>query len=315
MVTILEVVALVLEEEDGIFVESGYMCENHNQIRHFILTRFNLLLWNKDKEGDKVRTTKWLEHRFLLFENYCLPSIIGQTCQNFEWIVLFDSMTPKKFKEKIETYQKECPQLIPVFVEPENGRYFAEIFRVQVVKRLNENHNENEQRVLTTYLDNDDALNVRFVEDLQSRVQTLSDETFIYYDEGYQFYTDFKYMMQIDYPRNHFVSYVESGNPAKVKGVFGFGGHYYVYTIKGAKIEHIKKLPMWCEVVHEKNMLNDAYFLWKARMVRDGNRMKSEHAVEEIVRFGMEIYMLKFLPRYVKTFRKRVKRYLFGRKK
>lgn len=27
-----------------------------NNIQHFILTRFNLLLWNKDKEGNKVRT-------------------------------------------------------------------------------------------------------------------------------------------------------------------------------------------------------------------------------------------------------------------
>lgn len=45
------------------------------ELQHFLLTRFNLLLWRQDKEGGKVRTTKWLEHRFLLFEKYCLPSI------------------------------------------------------------------------------------------------------------------------------------------------------------------------------------------------------------------------------------------------
>ena len=39
-------------------------------LQHFILTRFNLLLWNKDKKGSKVRTIKWLEHRFALFEKY-----------------------------------------------------------------------------------------------------------------------------------------------------------------------------------------------------------------------------------------------------
>ena len=128
MVTFLEDLALVLEEEERVLVES-VMSENHNQIQHFILTRFNLLLWNKDKEGGKVRTTKWLEHRFSLFEKYCLPSILSQTCQDFEWIVLFDSMTPEKFMSKIAEYEKRCPQLKPVFVEPERGRFFADIFR------------------------------------------------------------------------------------------------------------------------------------------------------------------------------------------
>ena len=87
-------------------------------IHHFILTRFNLLLWNKDKEGKKVRSASWLEHRFELFERCCLPSIVAQTYQEFEWIVLFDSTTPEIYKEKIADYQKRCPQLIPVYVEP-----------------------------------------------------------------------------------------------------------------------------------------------------------------------------------------------------
>ncbi len=92
-------------------------------LQHFILTRFNILLWYKAKDGRKVRTTKWLEHRFLLFEKYCLPSIKSQTCQDFEWIVLFDSKTPDSFKERIDRYQKECQQLIPIFVEPEKGAF------------------------------------------------------------------------------------------------------------------------------------------------------------------------------------------------
>ena len=131
-----------------------------SNIQHFFLTRFNILVWNIAKVGQKVRTMKWLEHRFSLFEKYCLPSVKSQTCQDFEWIVLFDSMTPDVFKEKISAYQKECHQLIPVFVEPENGRFFADIFRAEIVKRLKA------ERVLSTYLDNDDALNVRFVEDI-----------------------------------------------------------------------------------------------------------------------------------------------------
>lgn len=277
------------------------------ELQHFLLTRFNILLWREDKECKKVRTTKWLEHRFSLFEKYCLPSIKSQTCLDFEWIVLFDSMTPDSFKDKIACYQKDCPQLIPVFVEPENGFRFAEIFKDEIIKRLKA------KRVISTYLDNDDALNIGFVEDLQHRITTVSDGTFFYYDEGYQYYTEDQFMMQIHYPRNHFVSVVEQGDAATVKGVYGYGRHYYIDSIEGAKIEHIKNKPMWCEVVHEKNILNDANFIINTKMVRDKELLHRDFAVNEEVCFGIGFYVFKFLPRYMKTFIKRAKHRLFGR--
>lgn len=298
-------------------------------MQHFILTRFNLLLWNKDKDGHKVRTTKWLEHRFLLFERYCLASVKGQTCKNFTWIVLFDSTTPERFKSQIANYQKECPQLVPVYVEPQNGRYFAEIFREEVVSRLKNQEFENErislantddtdytdkcfERVLTTYLDNDDALNVHFVEDLQQRASSLSDGTFVFYTNGCQFYTDYKYLMQIHYPRNHFVSVVEGGDPTAVKTIYGYGSHYYIDRIKGVKIEYVSDLRMWCQVIHEKNMGNDAYFL-DAKMVRDSERIRHDFAINETLNYGTVLYLFRFLPRYGKTFIRRCRYRLFGR--
>ena len=278
------------------------------ELQHFLLTRFNILLWRQDKEGKKVRTTKWLDHRFSLFERYCFPSIKNQTCQDFEWIVLLDSKTPDNFRERITCYQMECPQLIPVFVEPKNGWRFAEIFKTEIVKRLNA------KRVLSTYLDNDDALNVGFVEDLKHRVTTVSDGTFFYYDEGYQYYTEDQFMMQIHYPRNHFVSVVERGDAATVKGIFGHGRHYYIDSIEEANIEHIKTKPMWCEVVHEKNVLNDANFFLHTKMVCDANRLRLEFAIGETVRYGMDIYLRRFLPRYIKTFGRRAKRFIDGKR-
>ena len=274
----------------------------HN-IQHFILTRFNLLLRNKDKEGNKVRTKSLLEHRFALFEQYCLPSIKNQTCQNFEWVVLFDSTTPEAFKKKIEEYKKECPLLIPVFVEPENGRYFAEIFREEVVKRLNS------QRVITTYLDNDDALSIHFVEDLQKRAESPSNGNFINYVDGYQYYTDYKYVMRIHYPRNHFMSVVEEGNPATIKTIYGYGSHYYIEKIPGIKIEYVKNQPMWCEVIHEKNMGNDAYFL-NAKMVREANGFGFMFQ-DLSFKYGIGNYLFRYLPRYCKTFIRRCGYYIF----
>lgn len=273
-------------------------------IQHFFLTRFNILLWNKTKDGQKVRTMKWLEHRFSLFEKYCLPSIKNQTCKNFEWIALFDSMTPDCYKEKIAAYQKECPQLIPVFVEPEKGWRFAEIFREEIVKRLNV------KRVLSTYLDNDDALNVRFVEDIQRRVSVVSDGTFINYDDGYQYYADDKFMMRVHYPTNHFISVVENSDAATVKGIFGYGGHAAIKKIEGVKIECVKNLRMWCEVVHEKNVMNDAKIL-STKMVCDEGLLRREFAINDIIEYGPGVYFCKYIPRYLKTFVWRTKYYIW----
>ena len=265
------------------------------ELQHFLLTRFNILLWKQDKEGKKVRTTKWLEHRFTLFEKYCLPSIKNQTCQNFEWILLFDSMTPDGFKDRIVSYQEACPQLIPVFVEPENGWRFADIFRSEIVKRMKA------KRVLSTYLDNDDALNVRFVADIQQRALSLGVGTFINYDDGYQYYADDKYMMQVHYPTNHFISVIEEGNPAMLKCIFGYGSHATIEKIKGVRIECIKHQRMWCEVVHEKNVMNDAKFL-TVNMVRDEGLLQRNFSIDDIIVYDIGTYICKFLPRYIRTF-------------
>ncbi len=253
-----------------------------------------------------MRTTKWLEHRFSLFEKYCLPSIINQTCKDFEWIVLFDSTTPERFKNRITEYQQVCPQFIPVYVEPENGHQFSQVFRTVVVKRLSG------KQVITSYLDNDDALNVHFVEDLQQRTMSLLDGTFIYYTDGLQFYTDHKYLMKIRYPRNHFVSVVENGDPSSLKTIYGYGSHYYIDRLKGAKIEYVPDIPMWCEIIHERNMGNDAYFLG-AKMIKDCETLKRNFAIDETVSSGVGLYLFRFLPRYGKTFIRRCGYRLFGR--
>ena len=68
-------------------------------MNHFILTRFNLRLYPKDKNGNVTLTPEWLEHRFQLFELYTLPSLSAQTCKDFKWIVLIDRETPQEYKD------------------------------------------------------------------------------------------------------------------------------------------------------------------------------------------------------------------------
>jgi hypothetical protein len=143
-------------------------------MKHFILTRFNIRLWNQDKFSRPVRSVEWLDQRFEVFERFCLPSVAGQECKDFVWVVLVDSATPQTYKDRIEAYKSICPQFVPVYVKPEHGRYFCQIFRKEVIARI-----ENDERVITTYLDNDDALNVGFVADVQQKAREVGDNTFI----------------------------------------------------------------------------------------------------------------------------------------
>ena len=279
-----------------------------NNTQHFILTRFNLSIWCNDKDGRPVGTLEWLENRFSLFEKFCLSSIANQTCKEFEWIVLFDSKTPDQYVGRIREYQGKCPQMIPVFVTSEKGRYYERVFRKEVVERLKG------KRVITTYLDNDDALDIHFVEDLRKRILNLEDGTFVYYLNGYQYFTEFGLLLRINYRRNHFVSVVETGDSKTVKSIYGYGSHYYIDKIPGVRIEYVKGAPLWCEVIHERNMGNDAYFLFGTKTVRDDETLHRDFAIDDSSRFSTSTYLLKFIPRYIKTFFRRVGYSVFGRK-
>ncbi len=169
-----------------------------------------------------------------------------------------------------------------------------------------------EIRVLTTYLDNDDAVDLYFVEDIRQRAAAVPDGTFINYTHGYQFFTGYNYMMRVHYPRNHFISVVEKGDSTTLKTIYGYGSHYYIDRIKGVRIENVENCPMWCEVIHEKNMGNDAYSLFGTKMVRDESLMKSSFGIQQEVSYGAGI--IAPISTVCETLFRRVGYKLFGRK-
>src|SRR5438105_5292995 len=63
------------------------------RIQHIFLIRFNVT----DPKYSNRLTPEWLENRFELFESFCLPSLIGQSNQNFSTYIYFDSKTPATF--------------------------------------------------------------------------------------------------------------------------------------------------------------------------------------------------------------------------
>jgi len=72
------------------------------EFRHYILTRFNTGLYRRT-EGLTVSPDEWMEHRLRLFTSLTLPSIRGQSCQDFTWLVLMDRRTPERDIRTLES--------------------------------------------------------------------------------------------------------------------------------------------------------------------------------------------------------------------
>jgi hypothetical protein len=93
---------------------------------HFIITRFNLRLYARDKKNKPVRTEQWLKYRFDIFEQYCLPSVAAQTCADFTWLCLFDEQTPDFYRLRIASYRAVCPYFYPVFYNEEQTTHLSQ---------------------------------------------------------------------------------------------------------------------------------------------------------------------------------------------
>src|SRR5579862_8573015 len=84
---------------------------------HVLLTRFNVR-YVEDPNAPSIGVDPgWLADRFALFEQHCLPSVLGQTEQNFAWILFFDKATPQPFAARAQALADLRPRTFPVFCD------------------------------------------------------------------------------------------------------------------------------------------------------------------------------------------------------
>lgn len=269
---------------------------------HFIITRFNLRLWSKDKHNAPVRTENWLSKRFELFENYCFPSIKAQTNQNFKWICLFDYETPLKYKERINGLNIEYPQFCPYFLDINESNdvvhYLKKIIRGFLV-------NENEF-IITTRIDNDDAFHVDMINEIQKKVLFERDWNTIYcFDYGLQYFKELNFAMKISYPNNHFISYVEKSSD-EFYTIMNFN-HYFVN--KEVRVVNLRNLdkPMWIEVIHESNVDNDVKLTFSLKPVIQNTKLDNYGIQQSInAKSSLFNFIFKIIPRILKQIFRRM---------
>ncbi|MGJ5675866.1 MAG: glycosyltransferase [Nostochopsis sp.] len=214
-----------------------------NNFEHFILTRFNVkTVFGKSNIGLNF---DWLNHRFQLFDDFCYPSVRAQSNQNFKWIVYFDSNTPDCFKSKIKEYA-EWQNFIPIYLDTE---FTDDVNRKNVLKLLNKNTNY----LITTRLDNDDAVSNNFVQMIQENFIQQKFE-FLNFTNGYVLNNGKIYYFK--YLKNPFMTLIEQIDHFSVEGFKTILCGQHTELSKMGIIKQVKCSPTWLQVIHTRNVSN-----------------------------------------------------------
>lgn len=220
----------------------------NNIIKHIIITRFNLphKNWVKNRYG-KTLNDDWLDNRYNLFKDYCLPSVIGQTNKNFEWWLFFDTKTPKKFKTINESLKNKHSN-IKIFYEAS-----LESFWDNLAKQVEKHFKASDFDILiTTRLDNDDVISVNFINDIQKKVKLEDKPYLLTFPIGYTLQINNEEALRtINYEKNSFISLIEF-QKQNILTVYKNAHDQW----KDVEYRIINNNPSWVQVIHENNLLN-----------------------------------------------------------
>ncbi|SEQ51359.1 glycosyltransferase [Arthrobacter sp. OV608] len=209
----------------------------HGNFDHILLTRFNLP--SPGAESFVRGREGWLHSRVELFEQYCLPSVENQTVKTFHWIIYFDPQSPAWLKDKVG-------QLSQTHVF--NPIYRAQVSRDDLLNDLKLVSGARHRNVITTNLDNDDALSANFVERLQS-VPVESDRAAVYLVRGLIRSGDRLYSRTDR--SNAFCSVQEDWNSAQT-----CWSTWHNLLGKTMKVIQVGGEPAWLQVIHGSNVSN-----------------------------------------------------------
>lgn len=171
---------------------------------HCIITRFSYR-FKKDDPIDGLLASDRLDHRVNIFSKYCHKNICSQNSPNFYWIIIVDPLLPIKYHEELndlinnhyesKDYEKKGPRRIWLHTWNWDSNKLENIdWILGYLQTLNDYHCP--KYLITTRLDDDDCLNIKFIkkcqEDLLASVNSNNESQrsfkYISYSTGYQHY-------------------------------------------------------------------------------------------------------------------------------
>ena len=214
-----------------------------NQFAHVVLTRFNV---RTEFNLGAAPNHAWLEHRFQLFDQFAYPSMCNQVCKDFIWLIFLDKMTPRPFRERVQIYADNCPNMTPIYVESiEVGTpEMSEILRLLI----NPHISNQTTHLISTRFDNDDAVSENFISVIQEQFSNQEFE-FINLPNGYLWRNDKLYTKRDQ--SNPFISLIETTTDFKTVWCTG---HHMVDSY--GPIRQVETTPHWIQVIHRRNVSN-----------------------------------------------------------
>jgi len=208
------------------------------KVDHVFLTRFNLP--SPGPESYVRAQDGWLQNRVDLFERYTVPSIRRQTVAgSFHWLVFLDCQSPQWLIDRLEPLVDEG-LFHPVFGE--------EFSNAAIVGEAQAVSGRRSEMLLTTNLDNDDALAVDFAERLHALVRP-GERTALYLADGLILHGNAAYLRRDS--ANAFVSVAEPW-----EGAESVWCEWHNLLRERMPVRSVRGRPGWLQVVHGRNVSN-----------------------------------------------------------
>ena len=139
----------------------------HNDLfDHLLITRFSY----RGADGCSVEIDpldrRRLARRFDVFEAVCLPAVLAQHERRFSWVLIIDAALPPVFRERLERLTDSHPFI--------HLHVYQRGTRIETLGWLSTYCRPGADNILTTALDDDDALCADYVEVLQDQVRALA---------------------------------------------------------------------------------------------------------------------------------------------
>lgn len=206
---------------------------------HLVLTRFNTAIGYAPSL--RRLDSDWLRERLILFERFCMPSMAAQQDAQFQWVVFFDAASPAWFKDKIKSYGT---LIMPLYID---GLATDPV----IAERVARTGLVSSQYLVTTRLDNDDALASNHLATVQKAFRSQERE-FVVFPFGLQCFRDHLY--DVYWPTNPFLSLIERVQDGNRFTTVFCVPHQHVR--QAGRVRLLMRSPQWLQVLHSSNILN-----------------------------------------------------------
>jgi hypothetical protein len=214
--------------------------DKSSSTHHILLTRFNVRLGNAAQH--RGLDLQWLDPRIAMFSEWSLPSVRAQGQKPSGWLIFVDADTDPARLAQIRALTANIASVIPVdgpLGDEQVGEYVGRFVPAECT------------RVITTRLDNDDALAPYYVERIAEAARGW--EGFINPFNGLTYAGNGTVLRCWDFS-SPFLSMVEQHNVGRRPMTVFSVRHDRADMI--ARVRQLGGSPMWVQCIHGNNIAN-----------------------------------------------------------